>query len=87
MNALKKLEKRISKAPGEPSSLVLAYLISSLYVKDDFRLAELYELDYDDFDLAVSLLKDWRLDRFTHSKEQLRKLAGALLARQGRAIL
>ena len=86
MNALKKLEKRISKAPGEPASLVLANLISSLYVKDDFRLAELYELDYDDFDLALSLLKDWRLDRFTKTKERLRKLATTLLAGQEPAV-
>lgn len=80
MNALKKLERRINNAPGRPASLVFANLISSLYVKDDFRLAELYELDYEDFELALSLLKDWRLDRFTNTRERLRKIANSLLA-------
>ncbi len=80
MNALKRLERRLGKAPGHRTSLVLGSLISSLYVKDDFRLEELYELDYEDFELALSLLRDWRLDRFTKTGERLRRVASSLLA-------
>jgi hypothetical protein len=84
MNALKRLERRLGKAPGQRASVVFASLISSLYVKDDFRLAELYDLDYEDFELALSLLKDWRLDRFTKTGERLRRVANSLLAGETR---
>lgn len=79
MNALKKLEKRIAKSPGEPATPVFARLIRSLCLKNDFCLADLYELDYDDFELALALLKDWRLDRFTKAKERLKQISDVLL--------
>lgn len=74
MNTLKKIEKRLLKNPDEISSQVFMDLIRALYQKENFNLAAIYDLDYDDFELALDVLKDWRLDRFTKTKERLKEL-------------
>ena len=30
----------------------------------EFAVKDLYKLDLDDFDLAIELMRDWRIDRF-----------------------
>lgn len=77
MNTLKKVEKRLLKMPDEPASQVFKDLIKALYQKEPFNLAAIYELDYEDFELALTVLKDWRLDRFTKTKERLKELVDA----------
>lgn len=74
MNTLKKIEKRLLKNPDEPASQVFKDLIRALYQKEDFDLAAIYDLDYEDFELVLAVLKDWRLDRFTKTKERLKAL-------------
>ncbi len=74
MNTLKKVEKRLLKTPDETASQVFKDLIKALYQNDPFNLAQIYELDYEDFELALAVLKDWRLDRFTKTKERLKEL-------------
>ena len=49
----------------------LARLILALESEGDFHLADLYELDYDSFLVALSVMKDWRLDRYYTAKGQL----------------
>jgi hypothetical protein len=34
----------------------------------------LYELPYDDFVLAIAIMKSWRLDRYTKTKDRLGEL-------------
>lgn len=74
MNTLKKVEKRLLKAPDEAASQVFRELVKALYQKEDFNLAAIYDLDYEDFELALAVLKDWRLDRFTKTRERLKGL-------------
>ena len=74
MNALKKIEKRLLKNPGEPASLVFKNLIKSLYLRENFDLSSIYDLDYDDFEMALAILKEWRLDRYTKTKGRLKEL-------------
>lgn len=74
MNTLKKIEKRLLKSPDEPASQVFKDLIRALYQKENFDLAAIYDLDYEDFELVLAVLKDWRLDRFTKTKERLKAL-------------
>lgn len=74
MNTLKKIEKRLLKNPDEPASQVFKDLIRALYQKESFDLAAIYDLDYQDFELILAVLKDWRLDRFTKTKERLKAL-------------
>jgi hypothetical protein len=74
MNTLKKIEKRLLKNPDEPASQVFKDLIRALYQKENFDLAAIYDLDFEDFELVLAVLKDWRLDRFTKTKERLKAL-------------
>lgn len=75
MRILKKLEKRLLvKRKDDPAHQVLMRLVKSLCQNEDFRLSEIYELGYDDFELALNLMKDWRLDRYTKTKERLKEM-------------
>ena len=74
MNNLKKIEKRILKTPDEPASQVFKELIKALDQKSDFSLSTIYDLDYDDFQLALEMLKDWRLDRYAKTRKRLKAL-------------
>jgi hypothetical protein len=74
MNNLKKIEKRILKNPDEPASQVFRELVKALDQKSDFDLASIYDLDYDDFQLVLDVLKDWRLDRYAKTRKRLKAL-------------
>jgi hypothetical protein len=71
MNAIKEVRKYILRNPGAPSSQVLARLAAALAVEREFRLGDLYELDGEAFDLAIDLMKDWRLDRYYAARIKL----------------
>jgi hypothetical protein len=75
MQALKKARKLIEKKPEKPSSLVLSQLILALESSSPFNLSELYQMDYDDFLLAMDVIKDWRLDRYYATKAVLLDLS------------
>jgi hypothetical protein len=74
MNNLKKIEKRILKNPDEPASQVFRDLVKALDQKLDFNLASIYDLDYDDFQLVLDVLKDWRLDRYAKTRKRLKAI-------------
>ncbi len=74
MNALKQLEKHLKQGHADPANPVFERLIKSLCLKETFDLTELYELNYDDFELALNILKAWRLDRYTKTKERLKEM-------------
>lgn len=71
MQALKKARKLIEKKPEKTSALALSQLILALESETPFNLAALYQLDYDDFLLAMDIIKDWRLDRYYSTKAVL----------------
>lgn len=71
MQALKKARKLIEKKPQKSSARVLSQLILALESETPFNLTELYQLDYDDFLLAMDIIKDWRLDRYYSTKAVL----------------
>jgi hypothetical protein len=74
MNSLKQLEKHLKQGRLDSANPVFERLIKSLCFKEHFDLSELYELNYDDFELALNILKDWRLDRYTKTKERLKEM-------------
>ena len=74
MNNLKKIEKRILKNPDEPASQVFRELVKALDQKLDFDLASIYDLNYDDFQLVLDVLKDWRLDRYAKTRKRLKAI-------------
>lgn len=71
LNAIKEAKKLIAKDPFQPSAKTLADLVLSLESREPFQLERLYELDLDQFDLAVQIVKEWRLDRYYAGKAKL----------------
>jgi hypothetical protein len=71
MRAIKKVRKQISNKPKGVSSLILAELVLCLEEEKSFDLKKLYELKMDDFELALEVLKEWRLDRYYEGKAKL----------------
>lgn len=77
MNTLKQIEKRLVNAKSSQENQVLWKLIRALCEHEEFKLSELYELDYENFELALEVLKGWRLNRYTKTKERLKELVDA----------
>jgi hypothetical protein len=77
MNTLKQLEKHLLQAKSQKDSEVFWKLVRALCLQEEFKLSELYELNYDDFQLALDVLKSWRLDRYTKTKERLKEMVDA----------
>lgn len=71
MNAIKAIRKHLEKYPDAPSSKALARLVTALAEEKAYSLAELYAMDYDAFEMALELLKDWRLDRYYAARLKL----------------
>ena len=71
VNAIKKAQKYIAKDPYRDSAKTLAQLVLSLESAEAFPLERLYALDMDQFDLALDILKEWRLDRYYLGKARL----------------
>jgi hypothetical protein len=68
MRAIKKVRQLISHEPLNPTAQIFSRLISSLVDEVDFSLKDLYELDTSDFQLAMDILQEWRLDRYYMGK-------------------
>jgi hypothetical protein len=45
--------------------------VAALAEEKEFPLADLYRLNYEQFALAVDLLRDWRLDRYYAARIRL----------------
>jgi hypothetical protein len=71
VNAIKQLRKRLEADPNSESARTLARLAAALAEEKEFPLGDLYRLDYESFDLALELLKDWRLDRYYAARIRL----------------
>jgi len=71
MNAIKEVRKYLQKNPGTTSSNVLARLTAAIGEESSFPLGDLYALDAEAFDLAIELMKDWRLDRYYAARIKL----------------
>jgi hypothetical protein len=57
--------------PCVPLVGALSQLVLALEGQQGFEIKELYELDFDSFDLALQLLVEWRLDRHFSAKFRL----------------
>ncbi|MDP9899152.1 hypothetical protein [Variovorax ginsengisoli] len=71
MNAIKSARKFIVANPASESSRTLALLVLSLESETQFNVTELYKLDLETFDLAIDVLKQWRIDRYYAGKAKL----------------
>jgi hypothetical protein len=71
MNAIKQVRKHLQEHPDSPSSRSLARLAAALAEEREFPLSDLYRLDLEAFELAIELLRDWRLDRYYAARIKL----------------
>ena len=71
MHAIKAIRKRIEKDSDTESSRILMNLVKALGEEAEFPLRDLYRLDYESFEAALDLLRDWRLDRYYASRLKL----------------
>ena len=71
MRAIKKARRLILNQPQSLAAQTLSRLILALENETDFSISDLYQLDLKEFDLAINLLEEWRLDRFYEGKAKL----------------
>jgi hypothetical protein len=71
MNSLKDARRRIERDPQALSSRALASMVLALQLETSFDVGSLYDLDYETFELAMSILQEWRLDRYYARKLKL----------------
>ncbi|VWX61346.1 conserved hypothetical protein [Burkholderiales bacterium 8X] len=75
MNAIKAARKLIAADPTHESARILASLVLALESERSFELSTLYQLDYKSFQIAIEILKDWRLDQYYAGKSKLYDLS------------
>jgi hypothetical protein len=71
LHAIKQIRKYLENHPGRESATELARFTAALAEEREFSLADLYRLNYEEFDLAIELLKDWRFDRYYAEEAKL----------------
>lgn len=71
MHAIKSARHLIEADPSTDSAKTLSRLVLSLEAENDFDIASLYTLDIDTFELAMEILKEWRIDRYYAGKAKL----------------
>lgn len=71
MNAIKTAQRMIAAEPDREASIVLSRLVLALETGGNFDLSALYGMDFEPFELAVEVIKEWRLDRYYASKGKL----------------
>ena len=75
MNEIKKARRLIEADPQTETAKILANLVLALESDAKFDLSHLYKLSYDNFYLAIDILKEWRLDRYYSGKAKLHDLS------------
>jgi hypothetical protein len=75
MNAIKSARRLISANPASTNAKILSSLVIAVESEGDFNIARLYELDIDSFEMAISILSEWRLDRYYAGKAKLFDMA------------
>jgi 2-methylcitrate dehydratase PrpD len=71
MNAIKSARKFIVANPASESARTLAQLVLALQSESDFQIANLYKLELETFEIAIDILKEWRIDRYYAGKAKL----------------
>ena len=71
MNAIKKARRIIEINPNTFEAKTLASLVLALESAAPVALEDMYKLDSPNFDLAIQVLREWRLDRYYMGKAKL----------------
>jgi hypothetical protein len=71
MRAIKEARHFIEKSPDDAAAKILARLVLALEAEASFAITEIYQLDMEQFQLALKILQEWRLDRYYAGKARL----------------
>lgn len=71
MNAAKKIRRLIESGESPEQVQVLKTLALALQLRRPFDLSTLYDIDLRYFDIAIDLLKAWRLDHHIAPRSKL----------------
>jgi len=71
VRAVKKIKRIIEQNPQDQASQIFSNLIKSLAKEVDFSIKNLYLLKTSDFQLAMEILQEWRLDRYYMGKAKV----------------
>ena len=71
MKAIHDIRRYLSDHSDSPSAQVLSRLPATLSKEESLALSELYSLDWESFELAIELLRDWRIDRYYADRTNL----------------
>ncbi len=71
MRAIKEARKFIECNPADPSAKILSRLVLALESEVEFPIANIYQLDFDRFNLALEILREWRIDRYCAGKAKI----------------
>ena len=71
MRAIKEARKLIEREPQTMASQTLSRLVLALEKQSPFSISEIYSLNYEQFNLALEILQEWRIDRYYASKVKL----------------
>jgi hypothetical protein len=74
MDAIKKTRKFIEENPHLDSAKALACLVRALESEDKFEFGELYKFGYEQFNLGIDILKEWRIDRYYMGRTKIHDL-------------
>lgn len=75
MNRIKKAARYIYKNPVTPGAKALSALAVAIENSAPYSLGELNELNHEEFELAIGMIKDWRVDRHYLSKLRMLEIA------------
>lgn len=71
MRAIKEARHFIEKSPDTEPAKILAGLVLALENEAIFEISDIYKLNMDQFQLALKILQEWRLDRYYAGKARL----------------
>ncbi len=71
VKAIHDIRRYLSDHSDSPSAKVLSRLPATLSKEESLVLSDLYALDWESFELAIDLLRDWRIDRYYADRTNL----------------
>ena len=71
MQIIKQVRQFVATNPLDPSAQILARLVLALEAESDLAISDIYQLDYDRFQMALKVLEEWRIDRYFAGKAKL----------------
>jgi hypothetical protein len=71
VKAIHDIRRYLNDHSDSPSAEVLSRLPATLSREESLVLSDLYALDWESFELAIDLLRDWRIDRYYADRTDL----------------